>query len=71
MQTRILAGAALVLAIALGGCATNGATNTFASTTPLVRQDGPHTPPVNADSGTRYRVFPDDTNVTPTPIGGS
>ena len=71
MQTRILAGAALVLTIALAGCATDGATNTFASTIPLVRQDGPYTPPVNADSGTRYRVFPDDGDLTPTPIGGS
>ena len=66
MQKMILAGAALVLALALGGCATGGSTATFASTDPFLTKSTSLGGDTGGDIGHAYRVYPGDETIPAT-----
>jgi hypothetical protein len=69
MYGKILAGAVVLLAIGLTGCATTGgATSTYATTAPIIVTPAPVV--TNDGSGNSYRVYPGDENLTPSDIGG-
>jgi hypothetical protein len=65
MPTKILAAAALVLTMALAGCATAGRTSTYASLSPFYPDNSV---PAADGTGNAYRVYPGDENLEPSDI---